>query len=296
MNVMELRVLKYFLAVANEENITHAAEKLNITQPTLSRQLKQLEDELSAQLFYREKNKMLLTEQGMFLKRRAEDLIGLVDKTEKEFLQQDQMITGEIYFGAGELNSMHLLAKEMKQFKEQYPLVKYHMYSGNADDIKEKLEKGLVDIALLAEPVDIDKYEYIRLNQKDLWGILVNKDDPIANKEYVSLEDIKNKPLIISQRTLVQKELSRWFQNSIDELNIVSTYNLIHNASIMVEEGLGYALCLENLITTSSETKLQFIPLYPSLYTGSVIVWRKNQLFTQTKMKFIEQLKSTNAF
>lgn len=293
---MELRVLKYFLAVANEENITHAAEKLNITQPTLSRQLKQLEDELSAQLFYREKNKMLLTEQGMFLKRRAEDLIGLVDKTEKEFLQQDQMITGEIYFGAGELNSMHLLAKEMKQFKEQYPLVKYHMYSGNADDIKEKLEKGLVDIALLAEPVDIDKYEYIRLNQKDLWGILVNKDDPIANKEYVSLEDIKNKPLIISQRTLVQKELSRWFQNSIDELNIVSTYNLIHNASIMVEEGLGYALCLENLITTSSETKLQFIPLYPSLYTGSVIVWRKNQLFTQTKMKFIEQLKSTNAF
>ena len=293
---MELRVLKYFLAVANEENITHAAEKLNITQPTLSRQLKQLEDELSAQLFYREKNKMLLTEQGMFLKRRAEDLIGLVDKTEKEFVQQDQMITGEIYFGAGELNSMHLLAKEMKQFKEQYPLVKYHMYSGNADDIKEKLEKGLVDIALLAEPVDIDKYEYIRLNQKDLWGILVNKDDPIANKEYVSLEDIKNKPLIISQRTLVQKELSRWFQNSIDELNIVSTYNLIHNASIMVEEGLGYALCLENLITTSSETKLQFIPLYPSLYTGSVIVWRKNQLFTQTKMKFIEQLKSTNAF
>ena len=154
----------------------------------------------------------------------------------------------------------------------------------------------MVDIALLAEPVDIDKYEYIRLNQKDLWGILVNKDDPIANKEYVSLEDIKNKPLIISQRTLVQKELSRWFQNSIDELNIVSTYNLIHNASIMVEEGLGYALCLENLITTSSETKLQFIPLYPSLYTGSVIVWRKNQLFTQTKMKFIEQLKSTNAF
>lgn len=293
---MELRVLKYFLAVANEENITHAAEKLNITQPTLSRQLKQLEDELSAQLFYREKNKMLLTEQGMFLKRRAEDLIGLADKTEKEFLQQDQMITGEIYFGAGELNSMHLLAKEMKQFKEQYPLVKYHMYSGNADDIKEKLEKGLVDIALLAEPVDIDKYEYIRLNQKDLWGILVNKDDSIANKEYVSLEDIKNKPLIISQRTLVQKELSRWFQNSIDELNIVSTYNLIHNASIMVEEGLGYALCLENLITTSSETKLQFIPLYPSLYTGSVIVWRKNQLFTQTKMKFIEQLKSTNAF
>lgn len=290
---MELRILRYFLAVAREENITRAAHTLNITQPTLSRQLMQLEDELSAQLFYREKNKILLTEEGMLLRKRAEELVELADRTEKEFSQQEKVISGEIYLGAGEVASMKVLAAEMKKFHDQYPLVRFHMHSGTGDDIKEKIERGLIDIALLVEPINIEKFEYIQLKEKYKYGIIVKKDNPLALKEYVTKEDLVNESLILSKRTPVQDMFQHWFGEMYEKINIISTFNLLYNASIMVEEGLGIALTIEKIAYNSQESNVKFVPLYPTLETGTVLAWKKQQVNTITKTKFIEHLKST---
>ena len=182
---MEIRVLKYFLTVAREESITKGAEILHITQPTLSRQLMQLEEELRVQLFIRGKNKIILTDEGMLLRRRAEEIVDLVGRTEKEFDEHDNLIGGEIFIGAGETNAMHTLADLIKEFNKEYPQVKYNLYSGNADDIKERIDKGLIDIGLLTEPVNIEKYDFIRLPNKEAWGVLMQKDSPLAKKEYI---------------------------------------------------------------------------------------------------------------
>ena len=288
---MELRVLKYFLAVAREENITKAAEFLHITQPTLSRQLMQLEEELNAQLFIRGKNRIVLTDEGMLLRRRAEEIVDLANKTEKEFLEQDNLVTGEIFIGGGETNAMHILARIIKEFKEEYPQIKYQFYSGNADDIKERLDKGLIDIGLLTEPVDIEKYEFVRLEQKEVWGILAPKDSKLAAKEYATPQDLLKLPLLSTRRTIVQNEIANWFGQDYEQLDIIATYNLIYNAAIMVEEGIGYAICLEKLVNINDETKNRFIPFYPPLLTGTVIVWKKHQIFSPATARFIEKIK-----
>ena len=288
---MELRVLKYFLAVAREENITKAAEFLHITQPTLSRQLMQLEEELNAQLFIRGKNRIVLTDEGMLLRRRAEEIVDLANKTEKEFLEQDNLVTGEIFIGGGETNAMHILARIIKEFKEEYPQIKYQFYSGNADDIKERLDKGLIDIGLLTEPVDIEKYEFVRLEQKEVWGILAPKDSKLAAKEYATPHDLLELPLLSTRRTIVQNEIANWFGQDYEQLDIIATYNLIYNAAIMVEEGIGYAICLEKLVNINDETKIRFIPFYPPLLTGTVIVWKKHQIFSPATARFIEKIK-----
>ncbi len=288
---MELRVLKYFLAVAREENITKVAEFLHITQPTLSRQLMQLEEELNAQLFIRGKNRIVLTDEGMLLRRRAEEIVDLANKTEKEFLEQDNLVTGEIFIGGGETNAMHILARIIKEFKEEYPQIKYQFYSGNADDIKERLDKGLIDIGLLTEPVDIEKYEFVRLEQKEVWGILAPKDSKLAAKEYATPQDLLKLPLLSTRRTIVQNEIANWFGQDYEQLDIIATYNLIYNAAIMVEEGIGYAICLEKLVNINDETKIRFIPFYPPLLTGTVIVWKKHQIFSPATARFIEKIK-----
>lgn len=288
---MELRVLKYFLAVAREESITKAAEFLHITQPTLSRQLMQLEEELNAQLFIRGKNRIVLTDEGMLLRRRAEEIVDLANKTEKEFLEQDNLVTGEIFIGGGETNAMHILARIIKEFKEEYPQIKYQFYSGNADDIKERLDKGLIDIGLLTEPVDIEKYEFVRLEQKEVWGILAPKDSKLAAKEYATPQDLLKLPLLSTRRTIVQNEIANWFGQDYEQLDIIATYNLIYNAAIMVEEGIGYAICLEKLVNINDETKIRFIPFYPPLLTGTVIVWKKHQIFSPATARFIEKIK-----
>ena len=288
---MELRVLKYFLAVAREENITKAAEFLHITQPTLSRQLMQLEEELNAQLFIRGKNRIVLTDEGMLLRRRAEEIVDLANKTEKEFLEQDNLVTGEIFIGGGETNAMHILARIIKEFKEEYPQIKYQFYSGNADDIKERLDKGLIDIGLLTEPVDIEKYEFVRLEQKEVWGILAPKDSKLAAKEYATPQDLLTLPLLSTRRTIVQNEIANLCGQDYEQLDIIATYNLIYNAAIMVEEGIGYAICLEKLVNINDETKIRFIPFYPPLLTGTVIVWKKHQIFSPATARFIEKIK-----
>ena len=288
---MVLRVLRYFLAVAREENITKAAEFLHITQPTLSRQLMQLEEELNAQLFIRGKNRIVLTDEGMLLRRRAEEIVDLANKTEKEFLEQDNLVTGEIFIGGGETNAMHILARIIKEFKEEYPQIKYQFYSGNADDIKERLDKGLIDIGLLTEPVDIEKYEFVRLEQKEVWGILAPKDSKLAAKEYATPQDLLKLPLLSTRRTIVQNEIANWFGQDYEQLDIIATYNLIYNAAIMVEEGIGYAICLEKLVNINDETKIRFIPFYPPLLTRTVIVWKKHQIFSPATARFIEKIK-----
>ncbi len=289
---MELRVLRYFLAVVYEENISRAAETLHITQPTLSRQLMQLEDELGTQLFVRGKSKISLTNEGMLLKRRAQEIIDLTDKTEQEFLQPSERIAGIIDIGGGETYTMRYMAECMKTFHEMYPQVSYHLFSGNADDVKEKLDNGLIDIGLLTEPVDIEKYDYIRLPQKDIWGVLMRKDHPLANKEFIEPQDLKNESILCSQRDLVVKKLEHWFGDVFHTIQIISTYNLVYNASLLVESGMGLAICFEKLINISETTNITFKRLSPRLESGTVIVWKKHQIFSLATTRFLEMLKN----
>ena len=288
---MEIRILKYFLAVVREENITKAAEALHITQPTLSRQLMQLEDELQCQLFIRGKNKVTLTHEGMLLRRRAEEIVDLTLKTEKEFLSQAENVAGEIFIGSGESYAFHLFAKKLYQFQKQYPHVQYHIESGNADDIKQKIDQGLIDIGLLMEPVDIDKYDCIRLDYQERWGIVARKDSDIAKKGYVTPEDVIPLPLIASHRSIVQNELSHWLHSDFSQLNIVATYNLIFNAAIMVEEGMGYVVSVDGLINTDEHSSLCFLPFQPAMQTGNVLVYKKQQVFSPATTKLLEYLK-----
>lgn len=285
---MEIRVLKYFLMAAREENITKAAELLHITQPTLSRQLQQLEEELGVKLFQRSNHSIHLTEDGMLLKRRAQEIVALTDKTEKEFQHKEESVSGEISIGSGETKSVHELAEILSLFREEYPAVSYDFYTANADDIKERLDKGLLDIGLLAEPVDISKYNFVRLNGRERWGILVREDSVLAAKEYVKPEDLLEIPLLMVRRPLVQSELAGWFDNYYDQLHIVGTYNLINNAAVMVEKGIGCALCFNLGVTFD---KLRFVPLLPAVETGAVIVWKKNQIASQAVYRFIDFLK-----
>lgn len=250
----------------------------------------QLEEELNTQLLIRGKNKITLTDAGMLLRRRAEEIIDLADKTEKEFLEADELIAGEIFVGAGEINAMHLLGDFMIKFQYHYPQIKYHLYSGNADDVKQKVNQGLLDIGLLTEPVDVEKYDFVRLNYQEAWGILAPKDSAIAKKDYVTPQDLQKLPLLIGHRQIVQNELAHWMGMNVQDLNIVATYDLIYNAAILVEKGLGYALCLDKIVYMSNDSLVRFIPLKPAYETGAVIVWKKHQVFSLTATRFIQEL------
>lgn len=288
---MDIRLLKYFLMVAQEGNVTKAAEKLHITQPTLSRQLRQLEDDLGISLFLRGKRNITLTQAGLLLKRRAEEMVSLAERTEQEFRDQFNLVRGEIFIGSGEVGAMHLLAKIMHSFRQEYPQVKFHMYSGNADDIMERIDNGLLDLGLLTEPVDVEKYEKLRLPSKERWGVLMRSDSPLAEKEYLEPADLAGLPLLISRRKQVQEMYSHWFGEDFEKLDIVATYNLIYNAAIMVEEGLGYAFSLDNLVAIKKGGKCLFKPLRPALEIGSVLIWKKEQTHSPATAKFLEQLQ-----
>ena len=291
-NIMEFRVLKYFLMVAREENITKAAALLHLTQPTLSRQLMQLEAELGVKLFHRSKHSIILTEDGMLLKRRAQEIISLSDKTVQELSHKEDVLSGEIAIGCGETKNMLFLSEQIRKFRQKYPLVQFSIHSAIADDIKERIEKGILDIGLLMEPVDIGKYEFIRMPQKEKWGILVRKDSELAAKESINPKDLTNVPLIMVKRELVKNELASWFGDYYEGLQIAATYNLILNAASMVERGVGVALCFD--LGASFYEDLCFIPLAPTLETGSVLVWKKNQTLGAATSQFMRYLK--NAF
>lgn len=288
---MEIRLLKYFLTVIKEGSISKAADALHITQPTLSRQLKQLEDELNTTLFKRGSRNISLTKDGFLLQMRAKEIVTLVDKTEKDFLSNNDLICGDIYIGCGETDAMRIIARATKKLIKDYPNIKVHLFSGNADDITEKLDKGILDFCVFIEPSDIKKYDFIKLPLKDTWGLLVPKDSLLSSKKYITKDDLIDIPLITSRQSLVHNEFSGWLGFDYDDLNIVSTYNLIFNASLMVEEGVGFALCLDKLINTSLNRNLCFKPLYPKLESSLSFVWNKNHAFSNQAEKFLEKLR-----
>lgn len=288
---MDIRMLKYFLAVAREESISGAAERLHMTQPPLSRQLKDLEEELGKQLLIRGNRKITLTEEGMLLRKRAEEIIELFEKTKAELSVSDSNITGDIYIGGGETEGTRTIAKAICQMQKTYEHVNFHLFSGQAEDVAERLEKGLLDFGLFIEPADLSKYDFIKLPTTDSWGVLLRKDSPLAACKTIKPQDLCGLPLIISNQALVKNEISGWLGGDYDKLNIVATYNLLYNASLLVEEGAGYALCLDKIIKTTSDSPLCFRPLEPKLEVGMNIVWKKYQVFSKAAEKFLEQLQ-----
>lgn len=289
--IMEFRLLKYFLIVAREENITRAANWLHITQPTLSRQLMQLEDELGVKLFKRSKHRIILTDDGMMLKRRAQEIMALVEKTKQDFIAEDKELAGKIAIGCGETRNMSFLSKHIKAFHEMYPRVKYEIYSATADDIKDDLEKGILDMGLLTEPVDIGKYAFIRMPEKEQWGVLVRKDSMLAQKEFVTPEDLADVPLLIGRREEVRNELLNWFGEYGERAKFIATYNLILNAANMVKNDVGVALGF-NLGNIYED--LQLVPLKPALETGAVLVWKRNNMLSKATQRFIDFIKNTD--
>lgn len=288
---MDIRVLQYFLAVAREESITKAAETLHMTQPPLSRQLKDLENEIGKQLLIRGSRKITLTEDGMLLRKRAEEMIDLMEKTKAELSSSDEQISGDIYMGSGETEAVSTIAKVAKDLQKKHPFIRYHIYSGDAEHIIERLDKGLIDFGLLVEPVDIAKYDYIKLPVKDTWGVLMRKDSPLAAKEKICAEDLWDKPLIISHQTSISDEMIAWLRKDISQLNIVATYDLLYNASRFVKMGFGYVIALDKLINTSGDSNLCFRPLYPVSEAGLCIVWKKYQVFSRAAEQFLRQIQ-----
>ncbi len=293
---MEIRALKYFLATVREGNVTKAAKYLNLTQPNLSRQINMLERDIGHKLFERKHNNIVLTPEGILLKKRAEEIIGMIDKTRAEFNFTDKVIAGDIFIGAGETWAMSLIASVMKDMQKDYPHIKYNIHSGNFQDITEKLDKGLLDFGLLIDPADLSKYDYLKVPAKDTWGLIMKKDSELAKKKSIVKTDLLNIPLIISRQVIETEmqdnDFSRWFSDTFDKLNIVATYNLIYNALIMVREGMGYALSLDKLIDNMHNENICFIPLKPKLESGLNIVWKKNQEFSRASKIFLDRIRN----
>ena len=288
---MDIRVLQYFLAVARESSITKAAESLNMTQPPLSRQLKELEEELGKQLLIRGNRKVTLTEEGMILRKRAEEMVELMEKTKSEIISSSENISGAIYIGGGETEGIRLIAKVAEKIQKKHPDISYHLFSGNADDVTERLDQGLLDFGILIEPADIKKYDFIKLPARDRWGLLMRPDHPLATKQAIKPENLQGIPLIASRQSLAHNELSGWLGKQYESLHIVSTYNLLYNASLMVEENVGCALCLDNIIPKYENSPLCFRPLEPQITVGLDIVWKKYQVFTKPATLFLNMLQ-----
>ena len=290
---MEIRTLKYFLVAAREGSITKAANSLGLTQPNLSRQINFLERDIGKKLFNRKNYKIELTDEGALFKKRAEEIIDMVEKTRDEFKSSDKIIAGNIRIGGGETHAIELITKIMRNIQKDYPNIQYHLYSGNSDDVSEKLDKGLLDFGIFIEPAGILKYDYIKIPAKDTWGVLMRKDSKLAKKRFITKNDLINLPIICSRQPIYNRasenKFLEWFQSDFDKLNIVATYNLIYNASIMVKSGIGYAVCLDKLINTNGSS-LCFVPLKPKLEAELNIVWKKGQIFSPASRIFLDML------
>ena len=288
---MELRVLRYFLAVAREQSITAAAETLHITQPTLSKQLRELEEELGKKLFTRGNRKITLTEEGMFLRKRAQEIVELADKTEADFAAGVGSVSGDIFIGSGETGAVRYLGRTLYKMRSRYPGIRFHLFSGNGEDVSDRLDKGLIDFALFVGMTDLKKYDYLKLPYSHRWGLILRRDDPLAAHEAVTPEMLMNVPILCSRQALIQNELSGWLGRPFEELNPAGTYNLIYNAAIMVEEGLGCAVCIDKLLDTSGESAVCFRPFEPAIDAELFIAWKKYQFFSAAAGKFLEMLQ-----
>lgn len=292
---MELRVLHYFLTVTREQSISGAAQALHLSQPTLSRQLKDLEDELGKQLFIRGNRKVTLTEDGMLLRKRAEEILELVRRTEDEIVFSDETIAGNIAIGTGETDAFRFLARAAQRLQTEYPQIHFQISSGDGINVMEELDKGLIDFGLLFGDVDTSKYDGLKIPYQDTWGVLMRRDAPLADKAAVTPQDLWDQPLILSRQTLAStNRLLSWINCEPEKLNIAATYSLLFNGSLMVEEGMGYALCLDKIVNVTGNSSLCFRPLNPTLEIGMTLVWKKYQIFTKASEKFLSVLREIN--
>ena len=292
---MDARVLRYFLAVAREGSVTAAARFVHVTQPTLSRQIRELEDELSVQLFVRHSHSVSLTADGMRLRRRAEEIVEMFEKTEAEFAVKKERIGGDIYIGAGETRVMRHVAEVLRGLRQEYPDIHIHLYSGNLEDVTERLDKGLLDFGVLIQPADLSRYDYVNLPEKDVWGVITRKDSPLAARPAITRQDLTGKPLILSRqairRTSARNEFLEWFKDDFAKLNVAATFNLVHNATHLVESGIGHVLTLDGLVDTSEHSNLCFLLLEPRLEAGLNIVWKKYQVFSPAAEIFLKKIQ-----
>lgn len=290
---MELRVLQYFLAVAREKNISAAAASLHLSQPTLSTQLRQMEQELGKQLLIRGtkgSRKVELTEEGVIVRKRAEEILALVHKMEGEVASSDDAVEGDVYIGAGETDTIRLLARAAERLEQRYPNIRYHISSGNAAFVLDRLDKGLIDLGLVFTAIDRQKYEALPLPVRDRWGVLMRRDDPLAEKQALVPGDLYNRRLILSHQAGDEQQLSEWFRRNVTKLSVVATYNLVLNASLLVAEGFGIALCFDKLVNTAG-SNLCFRPLDPPLELNANLIWKKYQVFSKATEKFLEELR-----
>lgn len=287
---MEIRVLRYFLEIAREGNMTRAAEYLHVSQPTLSKQMKELETELGKKLFRRSSSSVSLTSEGMLLRKRAEDILDMVDKTTDEFSALDDITGGEVHIGCAESHQIKYLARVIKEFKENYPLFRYHISSGNTEQVTERLDKGLFDFAVIVEPPDLSKYNYIEVPEANIWGVVMKKDCPLAQNDQIYIEDLLGLPLICSLQAM-REDIPRWCGEKVDMLNLSGSINLFYNGSVFVKEGLGYMLTFNGLASTGVDSELCFRPLEPVLETKMYVIWKKYQVFTPIAELLIKKLK-----
>lgn len=289
---MEIRVLRYFLEIAREGNMTRAANTLYVSQPTLSKQMKELESELGKKLFKRHSTSVSLTDEGMLLRKRAEDILDMVDKTTNEFKNLDNITGGDVQIGCAESYYISYLAQVIKEFKKQYPGFRFHIKSGDTNQVTEGLNRGFLDFAVIVEPPDLSKYNYLPIPEADVWGVLMQSDSPLAAKEKIRIDDLIGLPVFCSKQA-IKVDLPRWCGEKADELSIIGTYTLFYNGSIFVKEGLGYMLVFDKLANTSIDNQLCFRPLEPALETQMYVIWKKYQVFTPIADLLLQQLKKS---
>lgn len=287
---MEIKALRYFLAIAGEENMTRAAQLLHVTQPTLSKQLKALEEELGKKLFIRHSFSISLTEEGMLLKKRAEDLVSMADKISDEFSSLDDITGGELYFGLAESYQIRYLAREIANLKKDCPELRYHITSGDTEQVTEKLDKGILDFAVLVEKPDSGKYAYIKFPESDVWGLVMKSDDPLAKKEAIRADDLIGLPLFCSEQSW-NADIPRWAGERMNELRLEGSFRLAYNGSVFTREGLGYLLTFDHLVDTGENSGLAFRPLDPLLKTDMYLVWKRRQIFSPIAERFLERLR-----
>ena len=291
---MELRVLNYFLTVAREGGLTGASEVLHVTQPTMSRQIQELEEELGQKLFIRTTRSMVLTPEGMLLRKRAEEILEMAERTKSEFSAMGSTVAGDVLIGSGETCALKQLTDLMAQIREEYPGIHFQIYSGNAEEVAERLEKGLLDFGVFVEPADISRYNSIRLPVMDTWGLILRKDHPLAQKEHITREDLGDVPLIMSRQEMAAQKAGNdyldWFGGSYELLNVVAGYNLMYNGALMVRSGLGCAVGLDRIVNTTETSDLCFRPFDPPLEAGIVVVWKKYQVFSKAAEMLLEKM------
>ncbi|MDE7243531.1 MAG: LysR family transcriptional regulator [Oscillospiraceae bacterium] len=287
---MDIRTLQYFLAIAREKSITGAAEVLHMTQPPLSRQMRELEGELGKKLFIRGNRSITLTDEGMILRKRAEQIVSLMEIAHAEINAVGEQLGGDIYIGAAETVGLRCIAQGIKTLQQKYPGIHFHFYSGHANDITERLDRGLLDFGIVLEPVDLQRYDYIKLPNVDTWGLLMPSNCPLAKKQTIHPEDLEGLPILFTNQTLTDNIFSGWMGSGFSNLNIVVTYDLLFNTSILVEEGVGYALCLDKIIRLGENDILTFRPLEPALEVGLYLIWKKYQSFTKAASVFLDTL------